>query len=61
MNLTGKLFKVNIVVYRGNDISKVVIEDSNGFKTAVNRCDWDCLKLIHHTAATTPGQPRVVN
>ena len=47
-NLTGQLFKVRLVSYDVNGVSKLMVEYIDGSKHVINRQEWDCLKLMRH-------------
>lgn len=48
-NLTGQLFKVRMILYRGDKLSLIAIEYLDGNREIITRNDWECLKLMKHS------------
>lgn len=48
-NLTGQLFKVRMILYRGEKLTLIAIEYLDGNREVITRNDWECLKLMKHS------------
>ena len=49
-NLTGQLFKVRLASYDVNGVGSLMIEYIDGTRQIISREEWDCLKLMKHSA-----------
>jgi hypothetical protein len=45
VNLTGKLFKVKLLVYSKQSVHKVLVAYLDGTTRLINADEWYCLKL----------------